>query len=198
MPDHTLSWDRVLPAPHALLNGLTNDLLPRRNSSLLQHHLISSKDLLDSSKDRRSTVPSISYYLEPRVSPVRPISLRHSQDSSTSGQPAAVPLTRKRAALLMADELNTRETSPATTQDSISETANQFCLCQPDPKIPRPRNGMSLSLFFLSWHTFLVRPFTSLYSALCVDLANGSNSLYSLSPASPSCCCSKTPRPAQS
>ena len=141
MPDHSLSWDRVLPAPHALLNGHPNASLPRRSSSLLQHHLISSKDLLDSSRDRRSTVPSISYYLDPKSSHIRPIPLRCSQDPSMPDQLATGPLTRKRAASLMADESKTRETSPATTQDSISETANQFCLCQPDPKIPRPRNG---------------------------------------------------------
>lgn len=146
MPDHSLSWDRVLPAPHALLNGLTNDLPPRRTSSLLQHHLVSSKDLLESSRERRSTVTSISYHQGPQLSPARPISvLQFPPDSSTSDQPTKVPLTRKRAASLMADEVNTRETSPVTTQDSISGKTNQFCLCQPDPKIPRPRNGMFLS-----------------------------------------------------
>jgi HMG box factor, other len=149
MPNHTLSWDRILPAPHALLNGNANDLLPRRSSSLFQHHLCSSKDLLDSPKDRRGTVPSISYQADLRICPIPPIPQRGSQDSSASDQPATGPLTRKRAASLMADESTIRETSPATTRDSISETTNQFCLCQPDPKIPRPRNGTSLifSLF---------------------------------------------------
>lgn len=146
MPNHSLSWDRVLPAPQALLNGNANDILPRRSSSLLQHHLFSSTDLLDRSKDRRSTVPSIAYQVNPSIStstiPQTPP--RASQDSIASDQPATGPLTRKRAATLMADESKIRETSPATTHDSISETTNQFCLCQPDPKIPRPRNGTFL------------------------------------------------------
>lgn len=149
IPNHSLSWDRVLPAPPALLNGHANDSLPRRSSSLLQHHLLSSKDLVESSKDRRSTVPSISYQLPYRISPVPALPPRASQDSSGSDQHPTGPLTRKRAASLMADESKTRETSPATTQDSTSETTNQFCLCQPDPKIPRPRNGMSLIIFIV-------------------------------------------------
>jgi HMG box factor, other len=157
MSNHSLSWDRVLPAPHALLNGHSNDLLPRGSSSLLQHHLVSSRDLLVSPKDRRSTVPSISYHVEPRRNSFLPQLARGSQDSSASDQSAIGPLTRKRAASLMADDSKTRETSPATTQGSISENANQFCLCQPDPKIPRPRNGTSLnlSLFRLTGSQFV-------------------------------------------
>jgi HMG box factor, other len=157
MPNHSLSWDRVLPAPHALLNGNANDLLPRRSSSLLQHHLFSPKDLLDSPRDRRSTVPSISYQADLRICPIPPIPQRGFQDSSASDQPETGPLTRKRAASLMADESKIRDPSPATTQDPISEKANQFCLCQPDPKIPRPRNGTSLTFSLFCFDSSLIR-----------------------------------------
>jgi hypothetical protein len=141
MPKPSLSWNRVLPAPHALLNGNADDKLSRRSSSLLQHHLFSSRDLVDSSRDRRSTVPSISYQLNPSNSTISPAPSLAAQDFTTASQPVSGPLTRKRAASLMADEAKSRETSPATTHESISEATNQFCLCQPDPKIPRPRNG---------------------------------------------------------
>lgn len=165
MPNHS-SWDRVLPAPHALLNGNANDLLTRRSSSLLQHHLFSSKDLLESPRDRRSTVPSISYQVKPTISPTSQILPRGSVDSFTSDQPATGPLTRKRAASLMADESKTREISPATTQESNSETTNQFCLCQPDPKIPRPRNGRSLALIVHLWQL--------LNSSICIFVVSSS------------------------
>lgn len=152
-PNPSLSWDRVLPAPDALLNGSSKDVLPRRSSSLLQHHLFSSKDRLEGQKDRRSTVPSISYQVDSRTSPVPPIPPpRCPLDISHPTQLATGALTRKRAASLMADESTPRETSPAATQGSIPESTNQFCLCQPDPKIPRPRNGTSLSLSVLVWH----------------------------------------------
>lgn len=160
MSNYVLSWDRVLPAPQALLNGHANHELPRRSSSLLQHHLFSSKDLLDSPRDRRSTVPALSYYPEPacwRTSqPIPALKIaRASQDSSSStsapgpDQIVQNQLSRKRTASLMADEPKARATSPATTQGSNSDNAGQFCLCQPDPKIPRPRNG-TLSKSFLS------------------------------------------------
>lgn len=150
MPDHSFSWDRVLPAPSALLNGNANDILPRRSSSLLQHHLFSSKHLPESPRDRRSTVPSIAYQVNTRINPIPPIPFGASHDFSSSGELETGSLTRKRAASLMADESETRETSPATTHDSNPETTNQFCLCQPDPKIPRPRNGMFLTASFSS------------------------------------------------
>jgi HMG box factor len=41
-------------------------------------------------------------------------------------------------------ELPLRERSASgspTKLESAKEAASQFCLCQPDPKIPRPRNG---------------------------------------------------------
>ncbi len=168
MSDHSFSWDRVLPAPSALLNVNANDLLLRRSSSLLQHHLLPSKHLPESPRDRRSTVPSIAYQVNTRINPINPIPLRASQEFFTSGELATGPLTRKRAASLMADESETRETSPATTHDSNPETTNQFCLCQPDPKIPRPRNGMFFTPSLFWRDRFLIRPFDSLlFSGLC-------------------------------
>lgn len=172
MSGHPLPWDRVLPAPSALLNANANDLLPRRSSSLLQHHLISPKHLPESPRDRRSTVPSIAYQANTRINPVASIPLRASQHLFASGEVATGPVTRKRAASLMADEPEARETSPATTHDSNPETTNQFCLCQPDPKIPRPRNGMFLTSSLCQCDSSLIRLFGSLLpSALC---ANGS------------------------
>ena len=171
MPGHPLSWDRVLPAPSALLNGNANDLLPRRSSSLLQHHLFSSKHLPESPRDQRSTVPSIAYQVNTRINPIPPIPPRASQDFSAFGELATGPLTRKRAASLMADESETRETSPATTNDSNPDTTNQFCLCQPDPKIPRPRNGMFLTSSLFQCDSSLIRLYGSLLSsALCANV----------------------------
>lgn len=166
VPNTSLAWDRVLPAPDALLNGNANHVLPRRSSSLLQHHLFSSRDLLESPKDRRSTLPSVSYQVDPRISPILPIPLpRGPQDSSIPGQPTTGPLTRKRAASLMADESKPRETSPAATHDLVPEATDQFCLCQPDPKIPRPRNG-TLNLSHYSFIALsLIRVHLPLFSS---------------------------------
>lgn len=67
--------------------------------------------------------------------------------SSTPDSPRA-RLTRKRAASITTDGTNEPRiedlalSSARTSGPSISDsTREQVCLCQPDPKIPRPRNG---------------------------------------------------------
>ena len=74
--------------------------------------------------------------------------------SSPSGK-SKTPLTpeesppsrsaRKRTASIVEEEdkeLESSEISPAHTRASSGDSAAQVCICQPDPKIPRPRNGM--------------------------------------------------------
>ena len=47
---------------------------------------------------------------------------------------------RKRSAdALDQDEL--QDLSPSHTRDGSTESVVNFCLCQPEPKVPRPRNG---------------------------------------------------------
>lgn len=47
---------------------------------------------------------------------------------------------RKRSAeALDQDEVN--DVSPSHTRDGSTESLVNFCLCQPEPKVPRPRNG---------------------------------------------------------
>ncbi len=57
-------------------------------------------------------------------------------------------LTRKRAASLDADVANeprigdlALNSARLVEQSTSDPTKDQVCLCQPDPKIPRPRNG---------------------------------------------------------
>ena len=52
--------------------------------------------------------------------------------------------TRKRSAGIVEQEdkaLASAETTPAHTRANSGESAVHVCICQPDPKIPRPRNG---------------------------------------------------------
>lgn len=64
-------------------------------------------------------------------------------------------LARKRAASLDIDSANKHPRTEGLDLDSAStptpQTADptQVCLCQPDPKIPRPRNGASILNTFL-------------------------------------------------
>jgi HMG box factor, other len=139
IPDPSISWYRVLPKPPALLHEHFNDPFPRRNSSLLQHHITSDKSfgsVSDSIAGRRITVPSIAYSEIPRSSSRIDSPVRNSTISIGSTYTGDAPVSRKRSASLMEDGPRSRDPSPHS-----DEASNQFCLCQPDPKIPRPRNG---------------------------------------------------------
>jgi HMG box factor len=136
IPGPSIPWYRVLPKPPTLLHEHFNDPFPRRNSSLLQHHITSDKSfgsVSDSIAGRRITIPSIAYSEIPRPSPRIDSPVRNSTVSIGSDYTGDAPVSRKRTASLMEDG---RDPSPHS-----EETSNQFCLCQPDPKIPRPRNG---------------------------------------------------------
>ena len=145
MPDPSSAKHRTLPKPNAIRQNLTDGTSTSKDSSPWQHRLVShnlSQNLPESDLGRRSTVPSISYY-ERRSSDVNggqtPMVDSTSNDSASLPSIALGPLTRKRGAPAMADEARSGSKSPSSPVPS--EGAREFCLCQPDPKIPRPRNG---------------------------------------------------------
>ena len=86
------------------------------------------------------------------ISPVssRRDSVRAAHPGSGSGPPTPLllpsGLTRKRAASLSIDAANEPrlEDLALTIAGNISTVSagEKVCLCQPDPKIPRPRNGV--------------------------------------------------------
>lgn len=75
-------------------------------------------------------------------------SLRSSNNTEKESAPSP-PLTRlmkKRAASLDTDAANNPSIAnlslhSASFESPRTDSNNQVCLCQPDPKIPRPRNG---------------------------------------------------------
>jgi HMG box factor, other len=129
-----------LPKPAALLHDRFNDPFAPQNSSLLQHHITSDRSSKDPSNiisERRITVPSIAYSEIPRSSPPIRSPLRDSLVSIGSTYTDEGPGNRKRTASFMEDDTKSPDRSSRN-----EESENHFCLCQPDPKIPRPRNGM--------------------------------------------------------
>ena len=73
------------------------------------------------------------------------------------------PITRKRAASINTEEANTRQKIHSlniTTPNSASPRpfdaggSQLICLCAPEPKVPRPRNGM----FFWCLYSFFLFP----------------------------------------
>ena len=87
----------------------------------------------------------------------RRVSLRSSVQSEKQHSPLSPParLNRKRAASLAIIE---GSHSPAISELSISSpksdpanSVSHVCLCQPDPKIPRPRNGTCQTFVRISY-----------------------------------------------
>ena len=83
------------------------------------------------------------------------ISLRSHNRSPSPSRGSKTPLTpeesppfhntRKRSAGAVGQDgaaSHSSNTSPAHTRANSGESAAHPCICQPDPKIPRPRNGM--------------------------------------------------------
>ena len=125
----------------SLLSDATIDPFPQRvtrSASLLQHHIVPSSplDAIRRVEDgRRSTVPFLPY----RASPLGP-NHHHIHDPPYPGNNFEGPeeVSRKRTASEMADQPS-GSSSPVSVGQQDGQT--QFCLCQPEPKIPRPRNG---------------------------------------------------------
>lgn len=101
----------------------------------------------------------------------RRVSLRSSVQSEKQHSPPSPParLNRKRAASLDIIEGN----SPAISELSISSpksdpanSASHVCLCQPDPKIPRPRNGTCQTFVRISY-TLVAFPSPFIADASC-------------------------------
>lgn len=113
----------------------------------------------------------------------------HRQKTAASASPQASPvrITRKRAASLTypPERRSPEVESPPSTKNSYSapstgsgDMSGHVCLCQPEPKIPRPRNGrsdpsslflilhISVSPLFLRQRRSLVFGMMTLYSAL--------------------------------
>ena len=148
---------RVLPLPSPLTTITTpldaqadrQDTL-LRNSGILAHNNMTSvayrgpadiintrRASLRSSSPRRNRLPN---------SPQQESVDAHHTNSTLVVAPSE-SLTRKRAPSPDSVEERQRSehslssVSPSNTLARTSESASQVCLCQPDPKIPRPRNG---------------------------------------------------------
>ena len=99
------------------------------------------------SRRTSSTTSSLRSHQRPPSSP--------SGGSKTPLTPEESPpfrATRKRTAGVVEEEdkdieLTDADATPVHTRASSGDSVVQVCICQPDPKIPRPRNGTSISIF---------------------------------------------------
>ena len=138
-------WHRIT-ARHSLLSDATIDPFPHRGSrtaSLLDHHIVRDhhKDARIVDNGTRSTVT----YLPPIAPPVAPPPPPPQPDARIP-HPLVHPdhfhdpVGRKRSHQTMASQDHSEGSSSPTSIGHI-DGSGTFCLCQPEPKIPRPRNG---------------------------------------------------------
>jgi HMG box factor len=149
-----MSYDRVLPKPVALLYDSPQVSLSRPTSNLLEHKIMNDDIVM--AEHRPEPVPTSSYRYSESLPKVNLLSLHRSRVGGNQAPPSPpTPLKAPRPTTAL-----TSKCIPYRNQSSVSErssssspvksaaptssvdSATQFCLCQPDPKIPRPRNGM--------------------------------------------------------
>ncbi|KNG82139.1 putative HMG box protein [Aspergillus nomiae NRRL 13137] len=151
-----MSFDRVLPKPAALHYDSPQVTLPRPTSNLLEHKIMNDNVSKVSMLDRHLEgvpVGSSCRYAADGLPQVHLSSLNRAKialNKIASNAPIEPP---KPAAPLPAKSIPFRERSSVSERSSSSspvksatsrESVTQFCLCQPDPKIPRPRNAFIL------------------------------------------------------
>lgn len=155
-----MSYDRVLPNPVALRYESAQVTLPRP-SNLLNHKImneeLSALAMRHPAADGGPVGPLVRYS-DPRSAVHQAhqhISLNaskepHAHKMSSNG---SVKPVKPVGPMISTKELPLRDRSDRSSSSSASSTSPiksqkesvmQFCLCQPDPKIPRPRNGESI------------------------------------------------------
>lgn len=139
-----MSWDRVLPAPA----GLHYDSTQVRPSDLLDHKIMTDSRkahdqffLPETIKyaDIRSNVPQMHQHLSPYSQPKSTSSLKPGSVDYRDIKPQGPIITTK--------DISRSSSSSGSGSSSPTKSVKErdsFCLCQPDPKVPRPRNGKSL------------------------------------------------------
>lgn len=122
----------MLPDPVALRYESAQVTLPRP-SNLLDHKIMDLKSAAMDTYDGRPTgVAQAHHHIAMNVAESRAV------------KPGPMLTTKE---LPLRDRSDRSSSSSASSNSPVKskDSAAQFCLCQPDPKIPRPRNGESIS-----------------------------------------------------
>ncbi|PLB38260.1 putative HMG box transcriptional regulator [Aspergillus candidus] len=146
-----MSYDRVLPKPPALHYD-SQVTLARPTSNLLEHKIMNDDLTKMSVMDHRRDAPAVGApcrYVADALPQVHLSSLNRAKialNKIASTAPIDHPRSTEPG---LAPQLALRERSSVSERSSSAsptkrESETKFCLCQPDPKIPRPRNAFIL------------------------------------------------------
>ncbi|KAL1883740.1 slightly ste11-like protein [Paecilomyces lecythidis] len=135
----------------ALYYDPARNTLPRPSTSLLEHKIMNDSFSKVTLPQRDASIlRSSGQNAEPGPAPA-PLSQAHlasiNRDKvALNSISSRTSLTRERLSPVLTADLpeSTRSSSSSPPKSASSKEATQFCLCQPDPKIPRPRNAFIL------------------------------------------------------
>ncbi|KAF7592461.1 hypothetical protein BBP40_000242 [Aspergillus hancockii] len=148
-----MSFDRVLPKPAGLHYDSPQVTLPRPTSNLLEHKImndnVSKVSMLDRHVDGVPVGSSCRYVVDglPQVhlSSLNRTKIALNKIASNAHLEHPKPLATKGIPFRERSSASERSASSSPVKSATSrEPVTQFCLCQPDPKIPRPRNAFIL------------------------------------------------------
>lgn len=125
-------WQRTMPDRHQSEQTVLNT--SHASNSHAAHN-----NTAGSSRRTSSTTSSCSQHHSPTPS-------HGSKTPLTPEESPPFRSTRKRTAGIVESEdkaIDQPDISPAHTRNSSGDSSIHVCICQPDPKIPRPRNGKS-------------------------------------------------------
>ncbi|KAJ5533075.1 hypothetical protein N7494_009627 [Penicillium frequentans] len=144
-----MSWDRVLPAPA----GLHYDIPQVRPSDLLDHKIMSDLPKShgplvyrqDSFKYADQRPNDIQAHQQMAVLNKGDIPLQSDQMMPISNGHSNVNLVVRPSGAMTSKEISRSSSSSGSASPVRSaKERDTFCLCQPDPKVPRPRNAFIL------------------------------------------------------
>lgn len=146
-----MSYDRVLPAPVAVRHESSGSNFLHSNP--FEHKIMNDLPMSHRALPHRpEPLAATCRYPEYRPNAVQQMAMYHGK-----GEPYTPPIDKHpivdaypRQHSISTASLPLREHSPPSSGSSSpiksgkEEYASQWCLCKPDPKIPRPRNGESM------------------------------------------------------
>jgi HMG box factor len=143
-----MSYDRVLTKPVALHCDSTQVSLSRPTSNLLEHKL--GNDDIVIAKHLPEPVPASSYRYSESLPEFNLLSCNWARVGGIQARSSPpTPLETLTSMIIpYRDQSSVSERSSSSSPvksaapTSSVDSVTQFCLCQPEPKIPRPRNGM--------------------------------------------------------
>ncbi|KKZ67996.1 hypothetical protein EMCG_06337 [[Emmonsia] crescens] len=143
-----MSWDRVLPKPPALHYDPTGHDFPTRTSTPVDHQIMTDKFSKVAAEE--NSYRSVGLESGALAAALSRATIPSPENSTLTEVPPVLisPIARKRAYSLITSDAARQERSASSSSSKSTSSKDssslQFCLCQPAPKIPRPRNAFIL------------------------------------------------------